>query len=311
MKVRAGVGFMGWPFPQKDSALLWDFVDFCEASPIDSIWVSDRVVGPGMGLESMAVLAGMVSRTKRLKFGNSVLALPLRNPTVLAKEIATIDFLSGGRMLPAVGLGTDNPAEYEACGVDMHQRAGRTDEAILLMRKLWTEDSVTFHGKYFHATNVHIEPRTHFKPCPPIWIGGRTDAAFKRTGRLGDGFLGGSMTPGEVAHGVGSIRAYAKAAERTVAEDHYGVIVSYCFADSQEQALEKALPSSARLRPDVRPQDHMALGSAEEIILRVQEYIAGGATKFVMRAACPPGETMAQTERLSREVIPALHKLTA
>ncbi len=311
MKVRAGVGILGWPFPQKDSAYLWDIVDMCESLEVDSIWISDRIVSPGLSLESMSILAALAGRTKRMKFGNSVLALPLRNPTVLAKQIATIDFISGGRMLPAVGLGTDNPAEYEACGVNIKERAGRTDEAIVLMRKLWTEDSVTFHGKYFSVTNVHLEPRTIMKPCPPIWVGGRTDAALRRAGRLGDGWLASTVTAAEVGLGIEAIRKYAGEAHRSVPDDHYGVIVSFCFDENHEKALERASGFILPTRTDARPEECGAFGNSEDIIERIKRYIDAGATKFVMRATCPPEETLAQTERLAREVIPVLHRITA
>jgi probable F420-dependent oxidoreductase len=243
-----------------------------------------------------------------MKFGNSVLALPLRNPTVLAKEIATIDFISGGRMLPAVGLGTDNPAEFEACGVNISERAGRTDEAIVLIRRLWTEDSVTFHGKYFNVTQVHLEPRTIMKPCPPIWIGGRTDAALRRTGRLGDGWLASTVTPAEVGAGIIAIRRYAAEANRSVPDDHYGVIIPYCFDESHEKALGRASGFILPARTDLGPEEYGAFGNSGDILRRVNAYIDVGATKFVMRAVCSPEETLAQTERLAREVIPLLHK---
>ena len=148
---------------------------------IDSIWLADRIVSSAVSMESMTFMAALAARTKRMKFGNSVLALPLRNPVVLAKEIATVDFLSNGRMLPAVGLGADNPREYEACGVSMKERAPRTDEAIALMRRLWLEDNVTFQGKFYQTTEATVQPKPVQKP-PPIWIGGRTEAAFRRGG---------------------------------------------------------------------------------------------------------------------------------
>ena len=99
----------------------------------------------------------------RMKFGTSVLALPLRNPVVLAKQIATLDFLSQGRCFPAVGLGGEEIEEYEACGVPKEDRSPRTDEAIVLMRRLWEEDNVTHEGRFFTCHNVSITPKTCFK----------------------------------------------------------------------------------------------------------------------------------------------------
>ena len=99
MSVKIGIGFGGWPFPTQDPDELWQYVDACEELDIDSLWLSDRIVSEIMNVEPMIALSFIAARTKKLKFGTSVLALPLRNPTVLAKEIATLDFLSGGRLL--------------------------------------------------------------------------------------------------------------------------------------------------------------------------------------------------------------------
>lgn len=301
---------MGWPFPRREASLLWEWVDYCEQSAIDSIWLADRIVAPTLSLESMTFMGALAGRTKRMKFGNSVLSLPLRNPVVLAKEIATVDFISNGRMLPAVGIGTDNPAEFEATGSDVKERAGRTDEAIALMRRLWTENEVTFQGKYYKTTKVTIEPKPVQKPAPPIWIGGRTDAAFRRAGRHGDGWMASLVTPAEAGKGIEAIRRYAKEAGRVVPDDHYGVIVSYHFAKSREEAERAAAQYGigSRSRPDVPVTSLNGLGTAEEISSLIADYVKHGVSKFVMRAACPPEQTMAQTKRLAEEVAPAFHK---
>ena len=140
MSIKIGVGFGGWPFPEDDPELLWRYTDTCEELDIDSIWLSDRVVSESLNMEVVVAMSFIAARTKKLKFGTSVFALPLRHPTVLAKEVATLDFLSGGRTLPAVGLGADDLAEYEACGTVKSQRVSRTEEAIKVMRLLWSED---------------------------------------------------------------------------------------------------------------------------------------------------------------------------
>ena len=134
-----------------------------------------------------------------MKFGTSTLVLPTRHPMVLAKELATLDFLSQGRLFPAIGLGGEESKDLQAVGIDQERRAGRTDEMIVLMRRLWTEENVTFTGKYFSVEDVTIMPRPWQKKGPPIWIGGRSEAALRRTGRLGDGWLVSSVSAGEVA----------------------------------------------------------------------------------------------------------------
>ena len=306
MKVRIGAGVIGWPFPKVDPGYVWEFIDMSEELGIDSIWLADRIVSPAISMESMTFMAALAARTRRMKFGNSVLALPLRNPAVLAKEIATVDFLSNGRMLPAVGLGTDNPREYEACGVSMKERAPRTDEAITLMRRLWLEDNVTFQGRFYQTTEATVQPKPVQKP-PPIWIGGRTEAAFRRVGRLGDGWLTSVLSPEEVGHGIRRIREHAAGAGRTVPEDHYGTIISYCLADSKEEALRLAQPYLLRVRGDIPTESYCGLGTAEDLAGLINAYVREGATKFALRATCPPEMTLAQNERLAREVVPLFH----
>ena len=157
MSVKIGIGFGGWPFPSADPDHLWEYTDLCENYGVDSLWLSDRIVSEALNMEPMIALSFIAARTENLKFGTNVLALPLRNPTVLAKEVATLDFLSGGRSLPAVGLGTGEAGEYEACGTIKRQRGGRTDEAIEVMKLLWSQDNVTYHGRYFTLNDVTVQ----------------------------------------------------------------------------------------------------------------------------------------------------------
>ena len=118
----------------------------------DSIWLSDRIVSQRFSLEPMMALSMVAAYSDRLKFGTSVLAMPLRNPVVLAKQVATLDFLSQGRFFPAVGLGQEEPEEYEACGVSKANRGRRTDEAIALMRRLWRRRTLPMKANSTPAT---------------------------------------------------------------------------------------------------------------------------------------------------------------
>ena len=157
----------GWPFPDGDPKHLKNYVSEMESLDIDSLWFTDRIVSPLLSLESVVAMSFVAAWTERLKIGTSVIALPLRNPTVLSKEIATIDFLSGGRCLPAVGLGTENELEYEACGTKKKTRVSRTEEAIEIMRLLWSEDDITYHGKHFTLNGVTVTPKPIQKNLPP------------------------------------------------------------------------------------------------------------------------------------------------
>jgi probable F420-dependent oxidoreductase len=283
-------------------------VDAAEEMDVDSIWLSDRIVSGIMGMEPIVALSFMAARTKKLKFGTSVIALSLRNPTILAKEIATLDFLSNGRMLPAVGIGGEDEAEYEACGVRKSQRAGRTDEAIEVMRLLWSQDNVTFHGKYFTLNDVTIQPKPVQREVPPIWIGGRSEAAIRRTARIGDGWLVSQAPPDEVRVGVEKIKAMAEECGNEIEDDHYGALFSFCFASSREEARRLAEPYMLRRRADIDYDGFSAFGTPDEMADLLDRYIEAGATKFAVRPACPPEMMQEQLEILGREIVPRYHK---
>ena len=307
MSVKIGIGFGGWPFPTQDPDELWQYVDACEELDIDSLWLSDRIVSEIMNVEPMIALSFIAARTKKLKFGTSVLALPLRNPTVLAKEIATLDFLSGGRVLPAVGLGTEDEREFEACGSPKRQRGGRTDEAIEVMKLLWSQDNVTFHGKYYTLNDVTIQPKPVQKDLPPMWIGGRSEAAIQRTARIGDGWLVSQATPDEVADGVARIKVGALEHGNEIEDDHYGVLFSYFIADTSEAAAKQAAPYMLRRRTDVDYAEFSAFGTPDHVSKLMERYIDAGAPKIVVRPACAPELMMEQLELLGKEVVPHYH----
>ena len=307
MAIRIGVGFSGWPFASEDPQLLWDYVDAAETLDVDSLWLSDRVVSSVVSMEPLIALSFVAARTTKLKFGTSVLALPLRNPTLLAKEIATLDFLSGGRVLPAVGLGTEEEREFEACGSARSQRAGRTDEAIEVMRRLWSEDDVTFHGRYFTLNGVTVQPKPVQAELPPLWIGGRSDRALRRVARLGDGWLVSQATPPEVEEGIEKINAWAGEAGREIEEDHFGVLFSFCFAGTRREAEEMARPYMLRRRDDIDYRVFSAFGTPDDAAALIDEYIEAGGTKFVARPACPPELMQEQLEVLGREIVPRYH----
>lgn len=297
MSIRVGVGIAGWPFAEGEPEALFDYAERCERLGLDSLWLSERLAGPAPFLEPLAAIAAMAARTRTLKFGMSVLVLPARNPVVLAREIATIDFLSGGRMLPAFGLGTDDAREQETTGVPKSERAGRTDEATALMRRLWTEDHVTHHGRYFRVTDVTVRPHPTLAHRA-VWFGGRTEAALRRVGRLGDGWLASGVTPDDVRAAIPAIRRHAEESGRVIDDDHFGVILPYAITDNPEVVLERYGPGLLRLRPDLPVQQYAAIGSARAVAEHLESYVEAGVSKFVLRAVCPPEETVNQLESL-------------
>ncbi len=312
MEIKYRIGIMPGPWPPgpDGAAFLWELVEFCERSGIDSIWLSDRLSAPVADprLEVMTTLAAIAARTSRLKFGPSVLVLPYRTPVVAAKEMATIDYLSGGRLLPAVGVGVEFPREFEASGVPFKERGRRTDEAIQIIRRLWLEDEVTFHGEFYRLDRITIFPKPAQKP-PPIWIGGKSEAAMRRAGRLGDGWIPSFITPEEFRAGVQKVQAYARESQREVPADHFGVLVNYAFADSREAGLRLADPYIPRNRVDEATLNaSAAFGPPEVVAQKLEEYVRGGGSKFVLRPLCPPAEMLDQLARLAEDVVPAFHR---
>jgi probable F420-dependent oxidoreductase len=302
MKIRIGIAVGQWPRKELSPDAILELIDHFESLEVDSLWVSERLVSAGLILEPITFLSYIAGRLRRMKLGTSTLVLPARHPVMLAKELATLDFLSRGRLFPAIGLGGDESKDLQAVGVSRKERAARTDEAIVLMRRLWTEETVTFQGNFFSVRDVTIMPRPWQKNGPPIWIGGRSQAAMRRTGRLGDGWLVSSVSPGEVEAGIASIRAHAAAAGREVPEDHYGVLVPFYFAADADEAL-KVAGGAIRPRPDLAVAEFTALGTPDQVRAKIQAYLASGATKFIMRPCGPFQNWREQIEILSREVI--------
>jgi len=302
MTIRIGIQLGQWPSADLSAGAVTELIDSLEGLEVDSLWVSDRMVSSALTLEPITFLSFVAGRLTKMKLGTSALVLPARHPVLLAKELATLDFLSRGRLFPAIGLGGDESRDLQAAGIDRKERAGRTDEAIALMRKLWSESQVTFAGKYYSVEEVTLMPRPWQKNGPPLWIGGRSEAALRRTGRLGDGWLVSSVSPQEVEAGIGSIRRYAAEASRAVPEDHFGVLIPFYFADSAESALD-LVGRTIRPRPDLPIDQFTAFGTPGQVRAKVQTYIRAGASKFVMRPCGPFRGWREQIEILAREVI--------
>ncbi len=309
MKVRIGIALGQWPIQDDSVDAILDLVDYFEALDVDSLWVSDRLVSSVLILEPVAFLSYIAGRLRKMKLGTSTLVLPTRNPIVLAKELATLDFLSQGRLFPAFGLGGDDSKDLLAVGVNRKERAARADEAIRLMRRLWTEENVTFEGKFYSVQDVTIMPRPWQKNGLPIWIGGRSQAALRRTGRLGDGWLVSSVSPAEVDAGIKVIRTYAGEAGRQVPEDHYGVLIPFYFDADADKAFEVA-GRSVRPRADIPVSEFTAFGNPDQVRAKIQAYIAAGASKFVMRPCGPFAGWREQVGILAQEVIQPLQTPT-
>jgi probable F420-dependent oxidoreductase len=307
LKYRIGIMPGPWPAGRNSAEFLWTLCDFLERSDIDSIWLSDRLSSPAPVPEVMTTLAAVAARTTKLKFGPSVIVLPYRTPVVAAKEMATIDWLSRGRLFPAVGVGVELPREFEASGVPFNQRGRRTDEAIHVIRLLWSNDEVSFQGEFYKLDRVTIFPKPWQTP-PPIWIGGKSEAAIKRTARLGDGWIPSFITPDEFRAGVERVKELASAAGREVPEDHFGTLINFAIAGDTEAALAMALPYVQRGRvDDATMRQCTAFGTVDTLIAKIEEYVKGGGSKFILRPLCAPDRMLDQLASVAEQVAPEYH----
>ncbi len=309
MEIKYRIGIMPgpWPAGRDGGEFLWTLCDFLERSDIDSIWLSDRLSSPAPVPEVMTTLAAVAARTSKLKFGPSVIVLPYRTPVVAAKELATVDWLSRGRLFPAVGVGVELPREFEASGVPFKERGRRTDEAIHVIRLLWTRDEVSFEGEFYKLDRVRVFPKPWQTP-PPIWIGGKSEAALRRTARLGDGWIPSFVTPSEFSAGVERVKELAAAAGRRVPEDHFGTLINYAVAPSRDAASALAEPYVQRGRVDEDTlRASTAFGPPEMLIAKIEEYIRGGGSKFILRPLCPPDRMLEQLAIVAERVVPEYH----
>jgi probable F420-dependent oxidoreductase len=295
MKIRFGVG-LGTSNVLGEPSAFGPLVDLLEEMRFDSLWISERAAGPT--LDPLAAIAFAAGRTTRLKFGTSVLVVPGRNPVLLAKELATIDAISGGRLLPAFGLGTADPREHEAFGVERGQRPSWFEEAVPLMRRLWQEDSVTHVGTRFRVTDFSLWPKPVGRM--EVWLGGRSRTELDRTGRLSQGWLGAFQPPDEAGRSRVEIEAAAARHGRTIDDDHFGTVLMY----ARDFVPASTAARVARVSPAAALSDVVPAGAGEftEIVSR---YVANGMTKFVLVPVAKPAswsEELAWLAPLVREL---------
>lgn len=300
MKVRIGVGPGIGASAGMSGEDFFGFVDACETIGWDSVWFSERVSGDV--LDPLAAMGAAVGRSERLKFGTSVLVLPGRNPVLLAKELATLDMLSGGRIVCVFGLGSPMPSEHEIFGVRRGERAARTDEAVRLIVRLWTERDVTFEGDYYSVRDLTLLPRPVQDPHPDVWFGGHSEAACRRVGRIGTGWLPSFVAAAEYKAKVDLIRAEAARCDREIEEDHYGALVPY-VPPGREEAAETVLQVVAARRTEVDPRDVVVVGGDDALRARLEEFVVQGATKFVVVPAVPPEDWGTELQRLYDNVV--------
>jgi probable F420-dependent oxidoreductase len=232
-------------------------------------------------------------RTTKLKFGMSVMVLPGRNPVVLAKELATLDRLSQGRVLPAFGLGVADAHEQQAFGVERGERAAWFDESMAVLRACWSGVPVTHHGKRYHFDDLRVLPQPHQQHLD-VWLGGIAPSELRRVGRLADGWLPSFVTPDDAARGREVIERTLVEHERTIDDDHYGALIPYANGPVPD-ALMNGL---AKRRPDLDDPSVLVPADLESLMTTIDAFVAVGTTKFVILPLVEPASPDAWVEHL-------------
>lgn len=304
-KVKIGVGFSvsraGIPGPEEICA----FAERVEELGLDSIWPSDHIVSRQPSLDVACTMALFAARTKRIKMGPSVLSLPARDPIQVAKTFATLDHLSGGRrrVIMAVGLGGD-PRDCTVSGIPADERGARMREGVEVMRKLWSGPKVTHEGRFYRFADVTIEPRPVGGPLD-VWIGGQSDLALKRVARYGDGWMPSFITADEFAAGMAKLAVYAPEHGRVIEPGEAGVLLLTHVSRDASAARDAAQKFLARAPiPQEALEQRSAIGTVDEVVARLQQYVAVGCTKFILFPVAPAGELIPQIELFGREILP-------
>jgi len=255
-------------------------------------------------LEPIPLAAWLLAATRRLRVAISVLVVPYRNPVVTAKQLATVDVLSGGRLIVGAGVGWW-PEEFEALAAPPYaERGAVTDEYLRLMKTLWTDESPRFEGKYYRIGDVTMLPHPIQKPHPPIWIGGHTEPALRRTATLGDawhpiGLRGpAGLAPDELAQKMARIRALADSAGRDPAS------IGVAFRGPLDLWPARGAAPAEAPRP--------LAGPPEKVVADLRAYQAAGVDTLVFDFPRPdPTAMVALMRRVAREVRPRLARRTA
>ncbi len=279
------------------------WLDRCEDSAIDSIWQSDQVLSRQSALEPMTLLSIIAGATRRLKFGTNAIVLPFRDPITFARQCATLDHMSEGRFLPTVAIGRAEAPEWEATGRSPKGRGARADEALEVITRLWKSEGANFDGKFFSLKDATINPRPRQDPLP-LWLGGASKAAVRRTARFGSGWLAPLQTPEETAETVQAIREESRRIGRPIPDDHYGATILYRIGSPAEANRLPAGEQASQPR-DRRLERIQAIGGADRVLDLIREFRAAGVSKFI---AIPlvrnRDELMEQTRLLDEEVLP-------
>jgi probable F420-dependent oxidoreductase len=290
-----------------------DWLADMESLPVDSVWHGGHVL-PRTGTgEVITRLALLTAWTERVRIGSAVLLLPLYHPVVVAKQLADLDSRSGGRLTVGVGVGGEFPTEFEAVGVPLSERGARTDEAIAVLRALWSGEEVSHHGRFFDLDGVRLVPVASpvdaMQPGgPPLIVSGRKAPAVRRAARLGDGWMPYLCSPDAYARQVATIREEAAAAGRDL-DGFEWALFCYCSIRADGDRAREDVASFLGAAYGDKPREMLdriaPSGTPDEVAERFQAYVDAGVRHLVVSPAAP-ADTLEVVRLAATEVLPQL-----
>jgi probable F420-dependent oxidoreductase len=299
-----GFGAQLKPHPPAEQ---WDTVRAVERAGFDSVWTGDHVSFHNPLYESLTLLASYASITTRIKLGTCVYLLALRPPAIAAKMTATLDVLSGGRLIFGVGVGGENPKEFELTSSPHKERGARVTEGIDVIRALWRDSPASFDGRFTKFSGVSIDPKPVQQAGPPIWIGGRSDAALARAGTQGDGWVSYVVQASRFKESLDKIHAAAAGAGRTLdafTPAHLTFITVGKDYETAKATWVRLL--SKRYAQDFGPLagKYGVIGTPAQCAEQLQRFVEAGCRHFVMDAIVDVAEEQAHLETIAAELIP-------
>ena len=290
------------PLTKPENAV--NFAKKCEAMGCHSMWAIDRIVYDN--LEPLTFLAAAAGATQKIRLGTSVLLGNTRHPAHLAKMIATLDFISNGRVTLGLGFGS-RENDYKAIEIPYEHRGSRAVEQVQLMKRLWTEDNVTHKGRFFSVENLTLGPRPIQKPHPPIWTGGSAETALKRAGTWANGFISGSAAIADFHVTWDKIASYAAAAGRNPDEITKASLAFMAINDDKAKAVQTieayTMRYYGRLRGDVEPVS--IVGSGAQCAEKIEYFFSKGIDTLIIGVADPDPR---QLDLFGEKVLPQVKR---
>ena len=292
------------PAPQIQPGYVTTVAKKCEEMGLHSLWVIDRIAYDN--LEPLTLLAAAAAVTKKIRLGTSVLLAGVRHPVLLAKTVSTLDFLSGGRITLGIGFGS-RENDFTAVGIPFAGRGSRAEEAVKLIKRLWTEEGVTHKGRFFQVENLTVGPKPLQSPHPPIWMGGGADVVLKRAARLADGYICGSSAIQEFPSLWEKISGLAISAGRNPQEIEKAALTFMAIDENKAKAVDACAAYLQRYYGKVRMdvEKHLLVGAPEACAERIHSFFAKGLDTLIIG---PARADLRQLDLFGDRVLPLLKK---